>query len=102
MNIYHFHPGTGVYCGAGLADESPLEPGVWLIPAWATTIEPLPVEEGEQAVWNGTGWVGELIPEPEPEPEPQIVEPVPTVPLTPVEKLAAAGLTVEELKALLN
>ena len=34
-------------------------------------------------------------------PEPAPPAPVPPAPLTPVEKLAAAGLTVEELKALL-
>ena len=34
-----------------------------------------------------------------PDPAP---EPVPPVPLTPAEKLAASGLTVEELKALLG
>jgi len=38
------------------------------------------------------------LPAPEPEPAP----PAPPAPLTPAEKLAAAGLTVEELKALLK
>ena len=34
-------------------------------------------------------------------PEPAPPEPAPPAPLTPAEKLTAAGLTVEELKALL-
>ena len=34
-------------------------------------------------------------------PEPAPPEPAPPAPLTPAERLAAAGLTVEELKALL-
>ena len=34
-------------------------------------------------------------------PEPAPAPPAPPAPLTPAEKLAAAGLTVEELKALL-
>jgi len=35
-------------------------------------------------------------------PDPAPVPPAPPAPLTPAEKLAAAGLTVEELKALLK
>jgi hypothetical protein len=45
--------------------------------------------------WVAQGGVPEPAPEPEPEPEP-----VPE--LTPAEKLAASGLTVEELKVLLG
>lgn len=44
MNIHHYHPETGAYLGAGLADESPLQPGVFLVPAHATVIPP-PLEQ---------------------------------------------------------
>jgi hypothetical protein len=102
MNIFHYHPETGVYLGQGQADESPLEPGVWLIPAHATSAEPPVTGEGEQATWNGA-WAVEPIPAPEPEPEPLPVVPAePAVPLTPEQKLAAAGLTVADLRELLE
>jgi hypothetical protein len=94
MNIFHYHPDTGIYLGQGKADESPLEPGVWLIPAHATEQGPPQLGEGEQAVWTGDGW--DVQPIPEPEPEPQLIPE-----MTPAEKLAAAGLTVEDLRALL-
>lgn len=98
MKIFHYHPITGVLLGEGQADESPLEPGVWLIPAHATTEEPPVVADGEQAVWLD-GWQAQAIPAPPAavQPEPQ---PIP-VPQTPEEKLAALGLTVDDLRALL-
>ena len=74
-NAYSFHPETGVFIGVEFAQESPLEPGVFLLPAGATFVEPPQVAEGKQAVWNGESWAVEDIPlppapEPEPEPEP--------------------------------
>jgi hypothetical protein len=105
MKIFHYHPETGEYLGQGVADESPLEPGVWLIPAKATNTAPPAVADHEQAVWTGKAWETQPIPEPEPEittdPEPPaILEP--SLPRTPEQKLAAAGLTVEELRILLG
>ena len=95
---------SGIYHSEGLADESPLEPGVFLIPAYATTIAPPDVTELEVAVFRDGEWSVEVLPpppEPEPSPEPEI-EPEPLVELTPAEKLAASGFTVEELKGLLG
>lgn len=56
MEIYHYHPITGEYLGSGQADESPLEPGVWLIPAYAVTNSLPEAEAGKARVWNGSEW----------------------------------------------
>lgn len=67
MNIFHYD-NTGKFTGSSIADESPLEPGVFLLPANAT-FTPIPaLNEGQRAVWNGTVWDIEAIPEPTPEP----------------------------------
>ena len=58
----------GYFTGLTVADESPLEPGVFLFPA-NTVDAPVPtIPENQRAKWNGT-WVFENIPQPEPEPE---------------------------------
>jgi hypothetical protein len=103
MNIYHYIADTGIFYSEGIADESPLEPGVFLIPAHATTVAPPEVTEPEIAVFRDGEWSVEVLPAP-PEPEliPEPVPPEPSAPLTPEQKLAASGLTVEELKTLLG
>ena len=67
-DAYSFHPATGVFLGVDFAQESPLEPGVFLLPAGATFVEPPQVPEGKQAVWGGDIWSVQDIPAP-PEPE---------------------------------
>ena len=53
MQIYHYHQSTGEYLGEGTADESPLEPGVYLVPAHATTTAPPTAMAGNVRVWRG-------------------------------------------------
>lgn len=103
MKIYHYIAETGIFYAEGLADESPLEPGVFLIPAHATTVAPPEVTEPEIAVFRDGEWSIEILPPPpEPEPAPEPAPPAPPVELTPEQKLAASGLTVAELKTLLG
>jgi hypothetical protein len=62
----------GYFVGITIADESPLEPGVFLIPGNAVDAEPPVVPEGQRVKWDGE-WIFENLPEPEIEPE---IEPV--------------------------
>ena len=56
MRIYNYDSATGEYLGAIEADESPLEPGVYLVPANAT-VKPAPaLKPGEAAVFDGEIW----------------------------------------------
>jgi hypothetical protein len=64
---------AGYFTGTTTADESPLEPGVYLIPGGCIEATEPTVPEGQRAKWNGA-WVFEDIPQPEPEPEPEPVE----------------------------
>lgn len=41
--VYNYHPETGAYVGVSEADYSPLDEGVWLVPANAT-LEPVPAD----------------------------------------------------------
>lgn len=64
MKIYHYHPETLEYLGEGRADESPLEPGVWLIPAHATDTAPPAKVAGKTRHFEGGAWVLRDIPPP--------------------------------------
>lgn len=46
----------GIYVGLAIADASPLEPGVWLIPALCVEQEPPSAPEGQAARWDGLNW----------------------------------------------
>jgi len=59
----------GYFVGLTTADESPLEPGIFLLPANAIDAQVPTVPEGKRAKWNGV-WLFEDIQKPEPEPEP--------------------------------
>lgn len=56
MRIYHLDRVTGELVGEGEARESPLEPGVFLIPAHATATEPPAAQSGHARVWDGSAW----------------------------------------------
>ena len=56
---------AGYFTGLVTADESPLEPGVFLIPGGCVDAPTPTISEGQRAKWNGS-WVVEDIPEPEP------------------------------------
>ncbi len=103
MDIFHYHPETGVLLSPGKADPSPLESGVWLIPAHATDIEPPEPGDSEQVVMVNGIW--ELKPIPIAEPE-VVHEPMPTTDtepeLTPLEKLERLGLTADDLRAVIS
>lgn len=68
---HNYSEATGAYTGSDEADESPLEPGVFLLPAYSTAIAPPAQQEGYYRTWNGSEWVQELIPLPPPAPEPE-------------------------------
>ena len=65
----------GVFIGQTTADESPLEEGVFLLPAGAVDAVPPSVPDGHIARWNGSSFDIEAIPEPTsesiPEPTPE-------------------------------
>lgn len=55
----------GILVGMTVADESPLEPGVWLVPLGAVEVEPphnLP--EGHAWRWDGERWTALRLPQP--------------------------------------
>lgn len=106
---------NGIYIGVVKRQISPLEDGVFLLPAGATDIEPPAIPSGKQARFDGKGWLVEDIP------EPVLVEVIDAPILTEeelvmrqkieseklatresaIEKLIHLGLTVDEVQALL-
>lgn len=56
MNAYQFDR-AGLLQGIAVADESPLEPGVYLLPARCTlTPPPADVPDDKWPRWNGSAW----------------------------------------------
>ena len=58
----------GYFVGTTTADQSPLEQGVYMMPADTIDTDAPTVPDGHKAKWSN-GWVFETIPQPEPEPE---------------------------------
>ena len=56
MVIYHYHPSTGEHIGQGNADPDPLQPGKFLLPAFATADVPPATGQHEVAVFGGVMW----------------------------------------------
>jgi len=52
MRIFHYHPYALIYIGQGLADADRETPGEWVVPAYATKIEPLPQMENKLVVFD--------------------------------------------------
>ena len=52
MKIYLFNPETGVYLGEDFADEAPMRRGAFIVPTYATTIEPPQLLPGQLLVFN--------------------------------------------------
>lgn len=86
MQVFHFHPETGEYCGSSSADESPMEPGKFLIPAHATEQVPPPNVDGQLVRFVSGSWGYSPITDPETPPTEEPVEPEPIDPITlPIE-----------------
>lgn len=66
--IYHYHPETHIYLCKEIADENPLEPGVYLVPANATLEPPptIPITKGYAYTWclDTNQWITKRIPPP--------------------------------------
>lgn len=57
MKIYHYHPEHRYFICEGVAEPSPLDPpGVWLIPAYSTTLEPPNFEDGFIPLFTNYSW----------------------------------------------
>lgn len=54
--IHHYSEATGEYLGTSDAFESPLEPGVYLIPAFATDIDLPEFVPGKALVFADGAW----------------------------------------------
>ena len=81
---------SGLYVGTTIADESPLEPGIYLIPANCTeTAPPDQWPEDQWPRWTGVQW--QLIS------KPQVQQP-----LSPEQKLAEFLSSNPDVMALIN
>lgn len=72
MQIYHYHPQTRAYVGSSAADESPLEPGTFLLPAYAVAVPPPDFQpESETCLYDPiSGWAVTTLSTPDPTPLP--------------------------------
>jgi hypothetical protein len=67
--VYQTSP-DGWYLGLAIAFESPLEPGVFHIPAGCVEERPPGAPAGHWPKWTDAGWTIEALPPPEETPEP--------------------------------
>lgn len=81
---------AGLYCGETVADESPLEPGVYLVPAGAVLVAPPESwPDDKWPRWNGSAWA-------------LVTRPKPANDNTPAEKLAAFLAANPDVAALID
>lgn len=66
MKVYNYDI-NGKYTNESVADESPLEEGIFLIPAMATDQQPLAHKDGFDVIWTGSKW--EYIEQPKVKPD---------------------------------
>lgn len=109
MKHAYCYDADGVFTGAEVAQESPLEPGVYLMPAQSTAVEPPLTEDGYHAVWTGETWDTRPVPvEPNvdeltlPDPDPDQIEREFALRESGRSKLIALGLSVDEVNALVG
>jgi hypothetical protein len=57
MKVYNFDPNNGFYLGSEDADESPLEPGTFCLPANSTFVKPPPFNLEEIPKWEENQWI---------------------------------------------
>lgn len=68
-----------VLVGTSLAEESPLEPGVWMIPGGCVELEPPAIPPGHRARFSSGTWLIEATPLPAVEPSGPELAPTPFV-----------------------
>jgi len=66
MQIYNYTNDSHEFTAVSEATESPLEPGVFLIPADATTDVVLEEKSGSMRIYKDSGWAYEALPIPDP------------------------------------
>lgn len=77
MKVVYQTDCDGRFTGSAVADQSPLEPGVYLIPAGCVEVAPPQIEEGFFAQWADGEWIVEAELEPEPDVQPERAKPGP-------------------------
>lgn len=71
----------GYFVGPTIADESPLEDGVYLIPGGAVDVPPPALADGQRALFSAGSWLFEAIPQPPPPAPPETADPLlPVIP----------------------
>lgn len=74
MRIFNYDQETGEFLGESVADESPLEPGVYLLPACSTDIAPPLQSANQRAIFQAGAWLVVDIPQPPAPPVPTAAE----------------------------
>lgn len=69
---------SGAFAGEYVAQESPLEPGVFITPVASVDMAPPPIDDGLQAMWNGHEWRLQPVVVDEPVAAPPAPTPTPT------------------------